>query len=136
MDGNKSNGNFQFVYLFSNRMISCWFRKFFKFDFSTHHRFRECVLDQTRRTCNQDDDSFTQQLLDKAFGFFRNQCIDYVWVYLIRKLRFRMKSIKKLEMWSLHVVENGSDSNETTWHAIEGLFTTVINYYYYYRLQA
>ncbi|KAL4142750.1 hypothetical protein QTP88_005160 [Uroleucon formosanum] len=44
----------------------------------THHRFRECVLDQTRRTCNQDDDSFTQQLLDKAFGFFRNQCIDYI----------------------------------------------------------
>ncbi|XP_050428884.1 uncharacterized protein LOC126838467 [Adelges cooleyi] len=43
----------------------------------THHRFRECVLDQTRRTCNQDDDSFTHQLLDKAFGFFRNQCIDY-----------------------------------------------------------
>ncbi|XP_050534106.1 uncharacterized protein LOC126901585 isoform X2 [Daktulosphaira vitifoliae] len=43
----------------------------------THHRFRECVLDQTRRTCNQDDDSFTQQLLDKAFGFFRNQCIDF-----------------------------------------------------------
>ncbi|XP_015368887.1 PREDICTED: uncharacterized protein LOC107165246 [Diuraphis noxia] len=47
----------------------------------THHRFRECVLDQTRRTCNQDDDSFTQQLLDKAFGFFRNQCIDYVYEY-------------------------------------------------------
>lgn len=45
---------------------------------STHHRFRECVLDQTRRTCNQDDDSFTQELLDKAFGFFRSQCIDYV----------------------------------------------------------
>ncbi|VVC41426.1 Hypothetical protein CINCED_3A025470, partial [Cinara cedri] len=44
----------------------------------THHRFRECVLDQTRRTCNQEDDSFTQQLLDKAFGFFRNQCRDYV----------------------------------------------------------
>uniref|UniRef100_A0A1B6BXN5 GDNF/GAS1 domain-containing protein n=2 Tax=Clastoptera arizonana TaxID=38151 RepID=A0A1B6BXN5_9HEMI len=44
----------------------------------SHHRFRECVLDQTSRTCDRDAGPFAHQMLDKALSFLREQCSSYI----------------------------------------------------------
>ncbi|XKL64035.1 hypothetical protein PGB90_004121 [Kerria lacca] len=40
-------------------------------------RFRECLLDQTQRSCNKDAYPFAKQILDKAMGFLQDQCSSY-----------------------------------------------------------
>lgn len=47
--------------------------------FSSHFRFRECLLDQTQRTCNKEAYPFAQQILDKAMGFLQDQCSSYTY---------------------------------------------------------
>uniref|UniRef100_A0A8D8VNS9 Uncharacterized protein n=1 Tax=Cacopsylla melanoneura TaxID=428564 RepID=A0A8D8VNS9_9HEMI len=44
----------------------------------SHHRFRECVLDQTRRTCQPDATPYAKQILDKALSFLKDQCSNYI----------------------------------------------------------
>nr|XP_018902410.1 PREDICTED: uncharacterized protein LOC109033975 isoform X2 [Bemisia tabaci] len=44
----------------------------------SHHRFRECVMDQTRRTCDPDAAPYAKQILDKAMSFLREQCSTYI----------------------------------------------------------
>ncbi|KAL1456231.1 hypothetical protein WDU94_000976 [Cyamophila willieti] len=44
----------------------------------SHHRFRECVLDQTRRTCQSDATPYAKQILDKALSFLKDQCSNYI----------------------------------------------------------
>ncbi|XP_075229320.1 uncharacterized protein LOC142328980 isoform X2 [Lycorma delicatula] len=43
-----------------------------------HHRFRECVLDQTHTSCAPDAKPFSRQILDKALSFLRDQCSTYI----------------------------------------------------------
>lgn len=45
--------------------------------FSSHHRFRECVLDRTRNTCDPEAGPFSRQILDKALSFLKDQCVNY-----------------------------------------------------------
>lgn len=44
----------------------------------SHHRFRECVLDQTRRSCQPDAAPYAKQILDKALSFLKDQCSNYI----------------------------------------------------------
>ncbi|XP_052128072.1 transcription initiation factor TFIID subunit 4-like isoform X1 [Frankliniella occidentalis] len=53
----------------------------------SHHRFRECVLDQTARQCDGprpgvpisgSASRFARQILDKALSFLRDQCNNFV----------------------------------------------------------
>ncbi|XP_054274160.1 uncharacterized protein LOC128993999 [Macrosteles quadrilineatus] len=43
----------------------------------SHHRFRECVLDRTRNTCDPQAGPFSRQILDKALSFLKDQCHNY-----------------------------------------------------------
>ncbi|KAK6621847.1 hypothetical protein RUM44_001654 [Polyplax serrata] len=51
----------------------------------SHHRFRECVLTETRRACDTNvkastkmmASAFSKQILDKALSFLREQCSNY-----------------------------------------------------------
>lgn len=54
---------------------------------SSHHRFRECVLDQTARQCDRprpgaptsgSASRFARQILDKALSFLRDQCSNFM----------------------------------------------------------
>ncbi|XP_066906797.1 uncharacterized protein [Halyomorpha halys] len=44
----------------------------------SHHIFRECVVDQTRNTCDAEATPFSSQMLDKALSFLRDQCSNYI----------------------------------------------------------
>lgn len=53
----------------------------------SHHRFRECVLDQTSRQCDRprpgaptsgSASRFARQILDKALSFLRDQCSNFI----------------------------------------------------------
>ncbi|EEB10827.1 conserved hypothetical protein [Pediculus humanus corporis] len=52
----------------------------------SHHRFRECVLTETRRACDGKvsatskmvASAFSRQILDKALSFLREQCSSYL----------------------------------------------------------
>lgn len=44
----------------------------------SHHMFRECVVDQTRSSCDAEAAPFSSQMLDKALSFLRDQCSNYI----------------------------------------------------------
>ncbi|KDR14897.1 uncharacterized protein LOC110834083 [Zootermopsis nevadensis] len=49
----------------------------------SHLRFRECVLEETKRQCDSGTDGgsathFSRQMLDKALSFLRDQCYNYI----------------------------------------------------------
>ncbi|PSN44941.1 hypothetical protein C0J52_15647 [Blattella germanica] len=50
---------------------------------SSHLRFRECILEETKRQCDKGSSSgsatrFSRQMLDKALSFLRDQCYNYI----------------------------------------------------------
>ncbi|KAH0998903.1 hypothetical protein HUJ04_000649 [Dendroctonus ponderosae] len=49
----------------------------------SHGRFKQCVLRETRRTCDSGKfdgraSKFASQILDKAFKFLQDQCVNYI----------------------------------------------------------
>lgn len=77
---------------------------FFKYSLSSHHRFRECVLTETRRACDTKlkvnskmvASAFSRQILDKALSFLKEQCSNYALVLFNTWLTFVELFRKKL----------------------------------------
>lgn len=51
--------------------------------FSTHDRFKQCVMKETKRLCDRGitdgpATKFSTQIIDKAFSFLQDQCTNYM----------------------------------------------------------